>query len=233
MKGDWTSRGFSTRAIHAGQHPDPATGSVNVPIYATSTYVHDELGRHKGFEYARVQNPTRFALEANVASLEGGASGHAFASGMAAIATLMTLVKSGEHVVLSRNVYGGTYRFMTQVLSRYGVRGATDPGFRRILATGIKVALVLIVPATVALIVFREPIVRLLFQRGAFGDEGAALTSQALLWYAPQLPFVAVDQLLIAGFYALQNTRLPVLVGVACAVLYSVAALATDGVQIL
>ncbi len=121
MKGDPKSRGFSTRAIHAGQHPDPATGSVTVPIYATSTYLHDELGRHKGFEYARVQNPTRFALEENVAALEGGHSGHAFASGMSAIAALMTLVKSGEHVVFSRNVYGGTYRFMTQVLSRYGV----------------------------------------------------------------------------------------------------------------
>jgi len=110
VKGDWNSRGFATRAIHAGQHPDPATGSVSVPIYATSTYVQDELGRHKGFEYARVQNPTRAALEANVASLEGGVSGHAFASGMSAIATLMTLVRSGEHVVCSRNVYGGTYR---------------------------------------------------------------------------------------------------------------------------
>ena len=121
MKGDPSTRGFSTRAIHAGQHPDPTTGSVNVPIYATSTYVHDELGVHKGFEYARVQNPTRSALETNVAALEGGASGHAFASGMAAITTLMTLVKAGEHVVLSRNVYGGTYRFMTQVLSRYAV----------------------------------------------------------------------------------------------------------------
>lgn len=124
MKGDWKSRGFSTRAIHAGQQPDPTTGAVSVPIYATSTYVLDELGRHKGFEYARVQNPTRFALEANVAALEGGTSGHAFASGMAAIATLMTLVRAGEHVVFSRNVYGGTYRFMTQVLSRYGVESS-------------------------------------------------------------------------------------------------------------
>src|SRR4029079_15193417 len=102
-------------------HPDPATGAVTVPIYATSTYVQDELGKHKGFEYARVQNPTRFALEENVAALESGRAGHAFASGMAAITTLMTLVTAGEHVVLSRNVYGGTFRFMTQVLSRYGV----------------------------------------------------------------------------------------------------------------
>ncbi len=124
MKGDWKSRGFSTRAIHAGQHPDPTTGSVTVPIYATSTYVLDELGVHKGFEYARVQNPTRFALEENLAAIEGGSSGHAFASGMSAIATLMTLVKTGEHVVFSRNVYGGTFRFMTQVLDRYGVESS-------------------------------------------------------------------------------------------------------------
>ncbi len=124
MKGDWKKRGFSTRAIHAGQHPDPTTGSVTVPIYATSTYVHDALGEHKGFEYARVQNPTRAALEANVAALEGGLTGHAFASGMSAIATLMTLVKAGEHAVFSRNVYGGTYRFLTQVLSRYGVESS-------------------------------------------------------------------------------------------------------------
>lgn len=103
MKGDPKTRGFSTRAIHAGQHADPATGSVTVPIYATSTYLQDELGKHKGFEYARVQNPTRFALEENVAALEGGHSGHAFASGMSAIATLMTLVKSGEHVVLDES----------------------------------------------------------------------------------------------------------------------------------
>jgi cystathionine gamma-lyase/cystathionine beta-lyase/cystathionine gamma-lyase/homocysteine desulfhydrase len=124
VKGDWKNRGFATRAIHAGQHPDPTTGAVTVPIYATSTYVHDELGVHKGFEYARVQNPTRAALEANVAALEGGASGHAFASGMSAIAALMTLVRSGEHVVFSRNVYGGTYRFLTQVLDRYDVRSS-------------------------------------------------------------------------------------------------------------
>ncbi len=124
MKGDWTTRGFQTRAIHAGQQPDPTTGSVTVPIYATSTYVHDELGVHKGFEYARVQNPTRFALEANLAALEGGATGHAFASGMSAIAALMTLVRTGEHVVFSRNVYGGTYRFMTQVLDRYGLESS-------------------------------------------------------------------------------------------------------------
>jgi cystathionine beta-lyase/cystathionine gamma-synthase len=124
VKGDPKSLGFATRAIHAGQSPDPTTGSVNVPIYATSTYVQDELGKHKGFEYARVQNPTRTALEQNIAALEGGHSGHAFASGMAAISCLMTLVKTGEHVVASRNVYGGTFRFMNQVLNRYGVESS-------------------------------------------------------------------------------------------------------------
>ncbi len=119
MKGDPKNLGFSTRAIHAGQPPDASTGSVSVPIYQTSTYVQEELGVHKGYEYARVQNPTRQALEANVASLEGGIAGHAFASGMAAISTLLTLVKSGEHVVCSRNVYGGTYRFFSQILENY------------------------------------------------------------------------------------------------------------------
>src|SRR3954452_23041357 len=122
MKGDPSRYGFSTRAIHAGQPPDPTTGAVSVPIYATSTYVHDALGEHKGFEYSRVQNPTRFALEDNVAALEGGMSGHAFASGMAAIQALLTLVKQGEHVIVSSNVYGGTYRFFTHILENYGLR---------------------------------------------------------------------------------------------------------------
>ncbi|MDH3403242.1 MAG: PLP-dependent aspartate aminotransferase family protein [Acidobacteriota bacterium] len=121
MKGDPKNLGFSTRAIHAGQQPDPATGALNVPIYATSTYVQDALGEHKGFEYARVHNPTRTALEVNVANLEGGLSGHAFASGMAAISTLMTVLSAGDHVVASHTVYGGTYRLLTQVLDRYGI----------------------------------------------------------------------------------------------------------------
>jgi len=124
VKGDPKRLGFSTRAIHAGQPPDPATGSVTTPIYATSTYVHDELGKHKGYEYARGENPTRHALEQCVAAIEGGLAGHAFASGMAAISALMTLVQAGEHVILSRNVYGGTFRFMTRVLSRYGVEAS-------------------------------------------------------------------------------------------------------------
>ena len=131
MKGDPRSFGFATRAIHAGQAPDPVTGAVAVPLYLTSTYVHDALGEHKGFEYSRVQNPTRFALEHNVAALEGGISGHAFASGMAAIQALLTLLRAGDHVVASRDVYGGTYRFFTHVLEKFGLRfswvDATSP----------------------------------------------------------------------------------------------------------
>lgn len=121
MKGDPSKLGFATRAIHAGQAPDPRTGAVAVPIYQTSTYVQHALGEPAEFEYARVQNPTRQALEANVASLENGATGHAFASGMSAIACLMTLLKSGDHTVCSRNVYGGTYRFFSRLLEPYGL----------------------------------------------------------------------------------------------------------------
>src|SRR5688500_9259299 len=122
MKGDPKRRGFSTRAIHAGQPPDPRTGAVAVPIYQTSTYVQDALGVHKGYEYARVQNPTRQALEENVAALEGGHSGHAFASGMAAIATLMTMLRAGDHVVVSRTTYGGTRRYFVHILEKFGLR---------------------------------------------------------------------------------------------------------------
>jgi putative peptidoglycan lipid II flippase len=113
------------------------------------------------------------------------------------------------------------------VLSRYGAAGAREAGFQRTLAMGVKAALLLVTPAMVALIALRLPVVRLLFQRGAFGDEGARVTSQALLFYAPQLPFVAVDQLLIAAFYALQDTRTPVLIGVAGAGVYATIALST------
>ena len=113
--------GFSTEAVHAGQEPDPVTGSVTVPIYQTSTYVQEELGKHKGFEYARTQNPTRFALEKNVATLERGARGFAFASGMAAITAVTYLLKSGDHVVASNNMYGGTYRLFEKVLTSYGL----------------------------------------------------------------------------------------------------------------
>jgi cystathionine beta-lyase/cystathionine gamma-synthase len=119
VKGDPKNLGFSTRAIHAGQEPDPRTGSVAVPIYQTSTYVQKGLGEPAEFEYARVQNPTRSALEANLASLEGGISGHAFASGMAAISCLVTLLKAGDHAVVSRNVYGGTFRYFTKIMENY------------------------------------------------------------------------------------------------------------------
>lgn len=121
MKGDPRHLGFSTRAIHAGQPPEPVTGAVATPIFQTSTYVYEAVGSHTGFEYSRGQNPTRFALEKNVASLEGGLSGHAFASGMAAVSALLTMVRSGERVVVSRTVYGGTYRYFTQVLDRTGI----------------------------------------------------------------------------------------------------------------
>lgn len=113
--------GFSTRAIHDGQAPDPVTGAVNVPIYASSTYVQEEIGKNKGYEYSRVSNPTRTALEENFASLESGTSAHVFASGMAAITALCTMMKTGDHVVCSDNMYGGTTRLFDQVLVRYGL----------------------------------------------------------------------------------------------------------------
>jgi cystathionine beta-lyase/cystathionine gamma-synthase len=113
--------GFETRAIHAGQDPDPTTGAINVPIYQTSTYVQDALGKHKGYEYSRTGNPTRTALEACVASLEEARFGLAFASGMGAETTIMYLFKPGDHVVVSNDVYGGTYRLFQRVLAPYGL----------------------------------------------------------------------------------------------------------------
>jgi cystathionine gamma-lyase/cystathionine beta-lyase/cystathionine gamma-lyase/homocysteine desulfhydrase len=113
--------GFSTRAIHDGQEPDPATGAVSVPIYATSTYVQDELGKpRQGYEYARVSNPTRDRLEKNLASLEGGIAARVFSSGMAAIHAICAMYKSGDHVVCGHNLYGGVPRLFDQVLSGYG-----------------------------------------------------------------------------------------------------------------
>src|SRR5437867_3367395 len=112
---------FSTKAIHAGQEPDPATGAVSVPIYQTSTYAQEALGKHKGFEYARTQNPTRLALERNLAALEGGRACFAFASGMAAINAAMTLLKAGDHVIVSDNTYGGTFRLFEKVLRNFGL----------------------------------------------------------------------------------------------------------------
>jgi len=113
--------GFATIAIHTGSEPDEATGSVTVPIYQTSTYAQDALGKNKGYEYARTQNPTRFALERNVAALEGARFGFAFASGMAAIDATLRLVKAGEHVVVSDNTYGGTARLFNRILRNYNV----------------------------------------------------------------------------------------------------------------
>lgn len=112
--------GFSTRAIHEGQEPDPLTGAVTVPIYATSTYVQKELGKDIRYDYARGANPTRDRLETNLASLEGGIASRVFASGMAAINALCTMFKSGDHVVCGHNLYGGVPRLFNQILSRYG-----------------------------------------------------------------------------------------------------------------
>ncbi len=113
--------GFSTDAIHAGQDPDPTTGAVTTPIFQTSTYVQQELGKHKGFEYARTQNPTRTALETCLATLERGERGFAFGSGMAAITNVTYLLRPGDHVVASNNMYGGTFRLFDQVVRHYGV----------------------------------------------------------------------------------------------------------------
>jgi len=114
---------FDTLCIHAGQEPEPVTGAVAVPIFQTSTYVQEAFGKPRGgYEYARTKNPTRLALEELLAALEGGATGHAFASGMAATTTLMlALVKAGDHVLVSRNTYGGTYRFFSKILANFGV----------------------------------------------------------------------------------------------------------------
>lgn len=114
--------GFATEAIHAGQRPDPLTGSVITPIYATSTYAQEAIGVHKGYEYSRTHNPTRQALEANVAALERGRRGVAFSSGMAAISAVMSLLRSGDHVIASHDLYGGTYRLFTRLLVNYGLK---------------------------------------------------------------------------------------------------------------
>jgi cystathionine beta-lyase/cystathionine gamma-synthase len=114
-------QGFSTRAIHAGQAPDALTGAVNVPIYATSTYAQEEIGKNKGHEYARLTNPTRDALEESLRVLEGGTSAHCFGSGMAAITALVTMLKSGDHVLCGANVYGGVPRLFNEIVSNYGI----------------------------------------------------------------------------------------------------------------
>lgn len=113
--------GFATDCIHAGQEPEPVTGAVTTPIYQTSTYVQPELGRHKGYEYARTKNPTRSALEANLAALEGGKYGHCFASGMSATDCIFRMFQSGDHFIAGENLYGGSFRLFDKVLKKYGL----------------------------------------------------------------------------------------------------------------
>jgi cystathionine beta-lyase/cystathionine gamma-synthase len=113
--------GFATRAIHVGQEPDPSTGAVAPPIFATSTYVQEEIGKHKGYEYARVSNPTRTRLEENLAALEGGVAAKVFSSGMAAINAVVTMLQAGDHVVCGHNLYGGTPRLFNQVWADFGL----------------------------------------------------------------------------------------------------------------
>ncbi|MBM3898722.1 MAG: aminotransferase class I/II-fold pyridoxal phosphate-dependent enzyme [Gemmatimonadetes bacterium] len=118
---DDVGRGFSTRAIHAGQRPDPTTGTIMPPIHQTSTYAQEALGVHKGYEYARSKNPTREALERNVANLEGAKHGFAFSSGMGCFDTLMKLFRAGDHLVIGSNVYGGTFRLVDKIIQHYGI----------------------------------------------------------------------------------------------------------------
>ncbi len=113
---------FSTRAIHAGQRPDPTTGAIMPPIYQTSTYAQESLGVNKGYEYARGKNPTRECLERNVAALEGAQHGFAFSSGMGCVDSIMKLFKSGDHVIVGSNVYGGTFRLFDKILSNFGLQ---------------------------------------------------------------------------------------------------------------
>jgi cystathionine beta-lyase/cystathionine gamma-synthase len=139
--------GFATKSIHAGQQPDPSTGAVVVPIFATSTYVQEEIGKHKGYEYARVSNPTRSRLEENLAALEGGIAARVFASGMAAITAMCTMLKAGDHVICSHNVYGGVPRLFNQILANCGLEfsyvDTTDlPAVERAIRKSTKIAYV-------------------------------------------------------------------------------------------
>jgi cystathionine beta-lyase/cystathionine gamma-synthase len=131
MTEKFAAYGFATRAIHAGQEPDPATGAVIVPIYQTSTFAQEDVGVHKGYEYARTDNPTRAALEAALAALDGGAHALAFASGLAAETTLLLALSAGDHVICGDDVYGGTYRLFEKVFARLGLLfdyvDASDP----------------------------------------------------------------------------------------------------------
>jgi cystathionine beta-lyase/cystathionine gamma-synthase len=147
MSADWEDTAFETRAIHAGQDPDPATGAIITPIYQTSTFVQRAVGEHLGYDYARSDNPTRTALQEVLASLEGGAWGLAYASGLAATQNIFYLLQPGDHVLLSDDAYGGTHRFIAKVMHRYGidytlvdmtdldqVRGALQPETRLVWA---------------------------------------------------------------------------------------------------
>src|SRR5947209_17225751 len=113
--------GFATNAIHVGQEPDPATGAIVAPIYQTSTYVNEELGKNKGYDYARTSHPNRKALERTIAKLEGGHSAYVFSSGMAGIDAVFRLLRPGDHAVLSEAVYGGVFRLSTQLLVHFGI----------------------------------------------------------------------------------------------------------------
>src|SRR5919201_332532 len=143
MAGDSPRQGFSTRAIHAGQEADPASGATVVPIYATSTYTQEAPGRHKGYEYSRSGNPTRTALETCLASLESGERGLAFASGLAATTAVLSLLKPGDEVLAASDLYGGTYRLLERVFKPWGLvaRYTDDPspaGFARLLSKATK-----------------------------------------------------------------------------------------------
>ncbi len=118
---DHTHHGFGTRAVHAGQEPDPATGAIMTPVYMTSTYVQSSPGVNKGYDYSRTINPTRVALEGNLAGLEGGRHGLAFSSGLGAANTVLDLLSAGDHVVAGNDLYGGTYRIMRRVFERLGL----------------------------------------------------------------------------------------------------------------
>lgn len=133
---------FATLAVHAGQRPDPTTGAIMTPVYLTSTYVQEEPGRHKGFDYARTVHPTRLALEANLAALEGGRHGLCFASGMAATSTVVQTLDAGDHVVSCNDLYGGTYRVFTKVFQRFGL------AFSFVDATDVDAVMAAVTPKT-------------------------------------------------------------------------------------
>src|SRR5207244_1123044 len=143
MAGDLSKKGFSTLAIHAGQDADPATGATVVPIYATSTYTQEAVGKHKGYEYSRSGNPTRTALETCLAALEGGERGLAFASGLAATSAVLSLLRPGDEVVAAADLYGGTYRLLERVFKPWGLvthytEDASPAGFARLIKPATK-----------------------------------------------------------------------------------------------